>query len=63
MIGRTVGMEFFSCPNPKCKAKYAIIRRQSPPETKPACEACGQKFVPTEHGDWLTYQRADPVQL
>jgi hypothetical protein len=55
------GMDLFSCP--KCKAKYAIIRRQAPPDEPPACDVCPQKFPPTEHGDWLTYQRADPLQL
>jgi hypothetical protein len=54
-------MNLFSCP--KCKTKYAIIRRQSPPPKPPACEVCDEKFIPTEYGDWLTYQRADPVQL
>jgi hypothetical protein len=54
-------MDLFTCP--KCPAKYAIIRRQVPPTEPPACEACGQKFLPTESGDWLTYQRADPISL
>jgi len=51
----------FSCPNPKCQAKYAIIGRAMKSTEAPACEECGQKF--SEHGDWLTYQRADPIFL
>jgi hypothetical protein len=54
-------MDLFSCPD--CKAKYAIIRRQAPPDEPPVCEACDGPFQPTDGGDWLTYQRADPIVL
>jgi hypothetical protein len=52
-------MNLFSCQN--CQVKYAIIRRGAPPKEPPVCEVCNYKFPPTESGDWLTYQRADPI--
>jgi hypothetical protein len=55
------GMDLFSCPD--CKAKHAIIRRQAPPDEPPVCEVCDGPFQPTDGGDWLTYQRADPIVL
>lgn len=58
-----VDFMFFTCPNPNCEAKYAIIRRKAEPDEQPTCEVCGKKFPRTEGGDWLIYQRADPISL
>jgi hypothetical protein len=52
-------MTLFACQG--CGAKYAIIRRQTPPKEPLTCEVCGRAFPRTEGGDWLTYQRGDPV--
>lgn len=49
--------ESFGCP--RCHAKYAVIRRQTPPGVIPTCENCDQEFPPTEYGEWLLYERAD----
>ena len=49
--------ESFGCP--RCPAKYAVVRRQTPPGMIPACEDCDQEFPPTQDGEWLLYERAD----
>ena len=49
--------ESFGCP--RCHAKYAVIRRQTPPGMIPTCEDCDQEFPPTQDGEWLLYERAD----
>lgn len=47
--------DLFACR--KCNAIYSITRRSQPPDKPPACEACGEKFPPSELGDWLVYER------
>ena len=49
--------ESFGCP--RCHAKYAVIRRPTPPGLIPTCEDCDQEFPPTQDGEWLLYERAD----
>jgi hypothetical protein len=56
-------MDLFSCPNPKCRVQYFVVRRRTPPPEPPKCEVCNQQFIPTEHGDYLIYQRADSIVI
>ena len=49
--------ESFGCPH--CHAKYADVRRRTPPGIIPTCEDCDQDFPPTENGEWLIYERED----
>jgi transcription elongation factor Elf1 len=49
--------ESFGCP--RCHAKHAVIRRQTPPGMIPACEICDQEFPAAEDGEWLLYERSD----
>jgi len=50
--------DYFACL--RCSAVYAITRSPQPPAKQPSCEVCGNKFPPSELGEWLTYQRAEP---
>jgi len=50
--------DIFACQN--CHAIYAIRRLRQPPLLPPFCKNCGTKFPPSELGDWLAYERAEP---
>src|SRR5689334_20494585 len=44
----------------KCNAIYEIKRLQQQPLTPPRCQVCFATLPPSELGDWLSYQRAEP---
>jgi hypothetical protein len=50
--------DVFACT--KCNSIYEIERLQHQPLTPPRCQVCFASFPPSELGDWLTYERAEP---
>jgi hypothetical protein len=50
--------DLFACR--QCHAIYAITRLTQAPALPPFCRNCGNRFPPTELGDWLAYERAEP---
>jgi hypothetical protein len=55
----TNGMrDIFACN--KCNSIYEITRLQQQPALPPRCQVCFASFPPSELGDWLAYERAEP---
>ena len=55
----TNGMrDVFACT--KCNSIYEITRLQQQPASLPRCQVCFASFPPSELGDWLAYERAEP---
>jgi hypothetical protein len=55
----TSGMrDVFACT--KCNSIYEITRLQQHPALPPRCQVCFASFPPSELGDWLAYERAEP---
>jgi hypothetical protein len=50
--------DLFACRD--CHAIYAITRVRQAPISPPFCQNCSCKFPPSELGDWLVYERAEP---
>ena len=50
--------DVFACS--KCNSIYEIIRRREKPLVPPRCQVCFTNFPPSELGDWLAYERAEP---
>jgi hypothetical protein len=50
--------DVFSCN--KCHSIYGITRLQQKPILPPRCQVCFASFPPSELGDWLAYERAEP---
>jgi hypothetical protein len=50
--------DVFSCS--KCHSIYEIKRQQHRPDLPPRCQVCFASFPPSELGDWLSYERAEP---
>jgi hypothetical protein len=50
--------DIFACR--ECQSIYEITRVSEPPVLAPFCRNCGCKFPPSELGDWLAYERAEP---
>jgi hypothetical protein len=50
--------DIFACR--ECQSIYEITRVSQPPVLTPFCRNCGCKFPPSELGDWLAYERAEP---
>ena len=50
--------DIFACR--ECQSIYEITRVSQPPVLPPFCRNCGCKFPPSELGDWLAYERAEP---
>jgi hypothetical protein len=50
--------DIFACH--ECQSIYEITRVSQPPVPTPFCRNCGCKFPPSELGDWLAYERAEP---
>ena len=50
--------DVFACT--KCNSIYEIKRLQQQPLTQPRCKVCFASFPPSELGDWLAYERAEP---
>jgi hypothetical protein len=50
--------DIFACR--ECQSIYEITRVSEPPVLTPFCRNCGCKFPPSELGDWLAYERAEP---
>lgn len=50
--------DVFACT--KCNSIYEITKRQEKPLVPPRCQVCFAIFPPSELGDWLVYQRAEP---
>jgi hypothetical protein len=50
--------DIFACR--ECQSIYEITRVSQPPVLTPFCRDCGCKFPPSELGDWLAYERAEP---
>jgi hypothetical protein len=44
----------------KCLSIYEITRHRRQPLARPRCQVCHAPFPPSELGDWLSYQRAEP---
>jgi hypothetical protein len=44
----------------QCHSIYEINRHRQQPLARPRCQVCQAKFPPSELGDWLSYQRAEP---
>ena len=54
-----IGMrDIFACS--KCLSIYEITRLQQKPVLPPRCQVCFDSFPPSELGDWLAYERAEP---
>ena len=51
-------LDIFACR--ECHAIYTICRLPQPPTAQPCCQFCGSKFPPSELGEWLAYQHAEP---
>jgi hypothetical protein len=50
--------DVFACS--KCNSIYEITRRREKPLVPPRCQVCFAGFPPSELGDWLAYERAEP---
>ncbi len=50
--------DVFACT--KCNAIHEITRLQQQPILPPRCQVCFASLPPSEMGDWLAYQRAEP---
>jgi hypothetical protein len=50
--------DIFACS--KCQSIYEITRLQQKPFLPPRCQVCFANFPPSELGDWLGYERAEP---
>jgi hypothetical protein len=50
--------DIFACN--KCNSIYEIKRLQQQPALPPRCQVCFATFPPSELGDWLAYERAEP---
>jgi hypothetical protein len=50
--------DVFACT--KCNSIYEITRLQEKPILPPRCQVCFAGFPPSELGDWLVYERAEP---
>jgi hypothetical protein len=50
--------DIFACS--KCLSIYEIKRQQQQPLVPPRCQVCLASFPPSELGDWLAYERAEP---
>jgi hypothetical protein len=50
--------DLFACR--QCHAIFAITLVRQAPALPPFCRNCGSRFPPTELGDWLAYERAEP---
>jgi hypothetical protein len=50
--------DVFACT--KCHSIYGITRLQQQPVLPPRCQVCFASFPPSELGDWLAYERAEP---
>jgi hypothetical protein len=50
--------DIFACR--ECQSIYEITRVSEPPVLTQFCRNCGCKFPPSELGDWLAYERAEP---
>ena len=61
--GRMPGhiQDLFACR--QCHAIYAITRLRQPPISAPSCMNCGNKFPPSELGDWLAYERVESESI
>jgi hypothetical protein len=44
----------------KCNSIYEITRLRQKPVLPPYCQVCFTSFPPSELGDWLAYERAEP---
>jgi hypothetical protein len=54
-----IGMrDIFACS--KCLSIYEITRLQQKPTLPPRCQVCFDSFPPSELGEWLGYERAEP---
>ena len=54
-----IGMrDIFACS--KCLSIYEITRLTQKPILPPRCQVCFASFPPSELGDWLSYERAEP---
>jgi hypothetical protein len=50
--------DVFACA--KCHSIYEITRLTEKPVLPPRCQVCFVSFPPSELGDWLVYERAEP---
>ena len=50
--------DIFACS--KCHSIYEITRLHEQPVVLPRCQVCFAEFPPSELGDWLAYERAEP---
>src|SRR5690242_3935067 len=50
--------DVFACS--KCQSIYEITRHRQQPLARPRGQVCHAQFPPSELGDWLSYQRAEP---
>lgn len=50
--------DIFACT--KCNSIYEITRLQQRPALAPRCQVCFASLPPSELGDWLAYERAEP---
>jgi hypothetical protein len=50
--------DIFSCL--QCHSIYEITRLPEKPVLPPRCQVCTASFPPSELGDWLIYERAEP---
>jgi hypothetical protein len=50
--------DIFACS--KCTSIYEITRRREKPLVPPRCQVCFASFPPSELGNWLAYERAEP---
>ena len=50
--------DIFACS--KCQSIYEITRLPEKPVLLPRCQVCFAIFPPSELGDWLGYERAEP---
>jgi hypothetical protein len=54
-----IGMrDIFACS--KCLSIYEITPVRQKPALPPRCQVCFASFPPSELGDWLSYERAEP---
>jgi hypothetical protein len=54
-----IGMrDIFACS--KCLSIYEITRLAQKPTLPPRCQVCLATLPPSELGDWLSYERAEP---
>jgi hypothetical protein len=50
--------DIFACST--CHSIYEIARLRLQPAAPPRCQVCSADFPPSELGDWLAYDRAEP---